>query len=711
MSQTQNVEITLVVKGTGGSERRYSFAKTRILIGRAPECDIVLDEATAGKEHARIEVTPEGSARVVDLGTHVGTLLNGNRVERHILIQDGDLIAIGQTTVSVGIKRLAEGLEAKPSKVGASKLEKPTRPVLHVMQLWGNQILSVGQYEKSRKHLLPGIILMGGVLLIQLWFCWNFYFQLKMMYLSQTIPDYTPPLLWAIGVFVAADIAILMLTFDILRRPRSSQQKSVTIGSGKFQDFFVPEESLGATQFDLITTYKGNPALNLENPRVKGRVLIDGQILTIDELLKTSLVKERRLLPLNYRTRARLEVGDSSFLVHLDPHLLGPKSAMVQSLDVPLFASMACSFFVVLLLLLAMMAMPRSQELKGLASVNTRTFKALVVAAKEKKEEKKEEIKEEKQEEEKVEETLPTEAEAAPTNLEQSTKREATKTTAAPMEDKRVVKQQKKSMSTSLSMASRDRKAKSMSAPRSAKSAKNRGVLSALETNKQRAISAEGGVEMVAPHLTDLGDLAVGGGVGSDDAAFTGSGGNGAGDGDLFDMDRYANKGEGGQDGFGNNSGYGPSVDAGGNAIGPGGGRQLQAGYLADLSKGQTDRKLGGPKGFKEKEVAVKLDKGINMTGKLSREIVINRIRQQLGGIRWCYQTVAQKKDVEGKLVVSFIVSADGTVLKAWLESSEIGVPEMEQCVIGKVRAFTFPKPEDGGTVTVKGYPFYFHRQ
>ncbi len=714
MSQNQNVEVTLVVKAAGGGERRYSFAKPRILIGRAPECDVILDEATAGKEHCRLEITPEGATRIVDLGTHVGTLLNGIRVDGQILVQDGDAVVIGQTSLTVGVKRLAEGLTAQAgSRPGANKLERPERPVLHVMQLWGDRILSVSQFEKSKKHLLPGIFLLGGLLAFQSWFCWNFYFELKTLYLAQHLPDYTPPFVSALIVFVLADIAILMMTFDIIKWPRNAQLKSVKIGGGRKDDFFVPEEMLGTPTHELVTLYKGAPAINLDNPNIKGRILLDGQVLTVEELRKTSLVKERQYLPLNYRTRARLEIGETAFLIHLDPYLIGPKGALVQAIDIPMFASVAASFFVVILLLLAVMAAPKSQPIKRLSAVNSRTFKTLVVAAKEKKDLKKEEKKEEKKDEKKEEEKKQEEEEdklkpemvETPTNKEQDVN---PMEQAPSKEETRVVQQRRTTVKNTLTPPDKNRKSRDLvaSKPLGTRSDKNKGVLDTLRKNKISALDSEHGEVMVAPHLTSVGDLAIPSGEGSDDVAFTGK--DSAEASDPFNLGRYGQQKAGGDELA--SVGTTGSVDPSGNPIG--GRQRIMGPSLEGLGKGDVKDKLGKPSGPRDRGASVTPATGPgSMSGKLSREHVRQRIIAQIGGIRWCYQTATQKKDVEGKILVSFIISADGTVLKVWQESSDLGAPELESCVLGKLRGFTFGHPEDGGTVTVRSYPFIFRRQ
>jgi ABC-type multidrug transport system ATPase subunit len=68
-------------------------ATSRIRIGRGTENDVVIDDLRVSRRHA--EIRREGSAyEIVDLDSHNGTFVNGQRVSRSP-IGDGDLIGIG----------------------------------------------------------------------------------------------------------------------------------------------------------------------------------------------------------------------------------------------------------------------------------------------------------------------------------------------------------------------------------------------------------------------------------------------------------------------------------------------------------------------------------------------------------------------------------------------------------------------------------------
>jgi hypothetical protein len=62
-------------------------------IGRLADNDIALDHLTVSAEHAVVIAGPEG-ARIRDLRSRNGTLVNGRRIDEHVL-EHGDLVEVG----------------------------------------------------------------------------------------------------------------------------------------------------------------------------------------------------------------------------------------------------------------------------------------------------------------------------------------------------------------------------------------------------------------------------------------------------------------------------------------------------------------------------------------------------------------------------------------------------------------------------------------
>ncbi len=86
---------TLVIRSGGGREgEAFPVANDRTTIGRAPSCDVFLDDITVSRNHAVLERDPAG-VRLVDQGSLNGTYVNRERVDR-IVLGDGDEVQVGK---------------------------------------------------------------------------------------------------------------------------------------------------------------------------------------------------------------------------------------------------------------------------------------------------------------------------------------------------------------------------------------------------------------------------------------------------------------------------------------------------------------------------------------------------------------------------------------------------------------------------------------
>jgi hypothetical protein len=86
---------TLHVTAPGEPSRTALLSRLPFTIGRRRECDLVLSDPQASRTHARISPR-DGDFVLEDLGSTSGTLVNGQRIQRHVL-RPGDEIQIGQT--------------------------------------------------------------------------------------------------------------------------------------------------------------------------------------------------------------------------------------------------------------------------------------------------------------------------------------------------------------------------------------------------------------------------------------------------------------------------------------------------------------------------------------------------------------------------------------------------------------------------------------
>lgn len=69
-------DLLLRVTHFRAASRTFALTKDEIIIGRAPECDVVLEWVNVSRQHARLQISPQGML-LTDLGSTNGTQLNG----------------------------------------------------------------------------------------------------------------------------------------------------------------------------------------------------------------------------------------------------------------------------------------------------------------------------------------------------------------------------------------------------------------------------------------------------------------------------------------------------------------------------------------------------------------------------------------------------------------------------------------------------------
>ncbi len=87
--------LALVLEG-----RTIPLALGELLLGRAPTCDVAVDEARVSRTHAKIVVT-ENAVTLRDLDSTNGVRVNGARIACPTPLREGDIIGIGSIEISI----------------------------------------------------------------------------------------------------------------------------------------------------------------------------------------------------------------------------------------------------------------------------------------------------------------------------------------------------------------------------------------------------------------------------------------------------------------------------------------------------------------------------------------------------------------------------------------------------------------------------------
>jgi len=88
-----------LIYSESGASRSFDIEADTVTIGRSPTCDLVLNDVSISREHARI-ANREGRLTVHDLGSKNGTTVNGVAVVESP-VKDGDTITFGGFSVTL----------------------------------------------------------------------------------------------------------------------------------------------------------------------------------------------------------------------------------------------------------------------------------------------------------------------------------------------------------------------------------------------------------------------------------------------------------------------------------------------------------------------------------------------------------------------------------------------------------------------------------
>ncbi len=86
--------VTLTMLRGPGVGTTYTLSREETVLGRGTKADIILDEPSISREHARVAVDAEGAYVIEDLGSTNGTFVGGKPVKRAVL-KSGDRVQLG----------------------------------------------------------------------------------------------------------------------------------------------------------------------------------------------------------------------------------------------------------------------------------------------------------------------------------------------------------------------------------------------------------------------------------------------------------------------------------------------------------------------------------------------------------------------------------------------------------------------------------------
>lgn len=91
---------SVIISEKGGAERRESFDRTEINVGRVQGNELMLPKGNVSKRHARL-LFRDGRFIVTDLKSTNGTYVNGRKISQATIVREGDKIYIGDFVLRI----------------------------------------------------------------------------------------------------------------------------------------------------------------------------------------------------------------------------------------------------------------------------------------------------------------------------------------------------------------------------------------------------------------------------------------------------------------------------------------------------------------------------------------------------------------------------------------------------------------------------------
>src|SRR5580704_1148583 len=114
---------TIIISEKGGAERRETFDKNEINVGRVQGNDLMLPKGNVSKHHARL-LFRDGRFIVTDLKSTNGTYVNGRKIAQATIVREGDKIYIGDFVLRLDSASAAQAPEPESSEDASRTLDR-----------------------------------------------------------------------------------------------------------------------------------------------------------------------------------------------------------------------------------------------------------------------------------------------------------------------------------------------------------------------------------------------------------------------------------------------------------------------------------------------------------------------------------------------------------------------------------------------------------
>lgn len=298
-----------------------------IKIGRLSSAHLCLDDEKVSRIHSVIEVAPDGTLSIIDMGSVEGTFVNGKRVNKGAL-QFGDEVKVGNTTIKVEQAGAAPAIAAAvPPQVDvpaaqavAAVQQVPIQapPVAHQPPPAPQHVQdeSTGASMRSRPRRRKGT----GPLGLELRFLWG----------DQMVGEF----------FLHPDV-----------------ERTFTVGSTKAAHFTMGDSKLGAPAFDVVRFGKNGATLRFTS-KMNGEVQrkFGDETMTLDEAKKKGIANadgDALALTLQHEDFAWVDLGGIVVEVFFQPQ---PKAVFVpfaESVDFTVLNIFLLMFFIAALFVIS----------------------------------------------------------------------------------------------------------------------------------------------------------------------------------------------------------------------------------------------------------------------------------------------------------------------------------------------------------------------